>query len=164
MSEFKPEPTKILETQADVLDAIQNPGWREGRSSLTVKSLWLIALIDEIHASGKYPYNSTVKKLAEERLGFPPQSDTYYSREGDALSRLIYNAQCYRRSDLLRANGFIPLTQKLIDQLGEGGKLVSKDGKILKIRKVGEKLHAFLPRKRNYAVSPDDNPVKIATT
>ena len=111
MPDFMPEPSRVLETLADLIGALANSeewqsqpypyGWH-------VKSLWLIALIDESTAARGFAYNSEVKRLAEERLGYPPKPDAAYSNESDALSQLIYNAQRYRRSDALRAAGYAP--------------------------------------------------------
>lgn len=100
MPEFMPEPCLTLETKEDVIAALADTSWKDQPYpyEYRVKSVWLIGLIEEIIATtGRYfAYNSEVKRLAEQRLGYPAQNDAYYSKENNPLSTLIYNAQCYR--------------------------------------------------------------------
>lgn len=95
-----------LATQAEVRDAVdrnlrESPEWKP--IMWRVRSEWLVALIGEIEASGQFPYNDAVKRLAEARLGYPPRFKDDYHDEGDTLSLLIYNASRFRRSDAARA-------------------------------------------------------------
>lgn len=99
------EAALTLATMEDVRDAIarnlrESPEWKP--ILWRIRSQWLVSLILEIQASGQYPYNATVKQEAEARLGFPAQDSEYYHREGDTLSLLVYNAQCFLRSDKAR--------------------------------------------------------------
>lgn len=148
-------------------------------NSWTVKSVWLIGLIDEIIAStGRdFAYNAEVKKLARERLGLPALDDKGNATEGDALSRLIYNAQNYRHSDKLQADGFVPFTPELLERVREGGQIQPHVTELFKIvvngqeskteptvynvRTVNGKLYAMKPRKRNAALCPNGQPVKV---
>ena len=189
MSEFMPEPSIVLPDMEAVRQVCaanmrDSAAWIVGRTAWQVKSLWIIGLIDEIIAEKKarakpirennsgiivislfgddaFAYNSEVKKLAEQRLGFPPKPEAEYSREGDTLSLLVYNAQGYRRSDQLRADGFVPLEQSLINSLGVGGKFRDKGGNEYTVRDVQGTLYAMQPRKKKYAASPQGQPVKV---
>lgn len=165
MSSFMPPPSLTLTTQADLEAHLANSArWMHAgnrEDKWNVKSLWLIAIIDEIVAAGQYPYNAEVRRIAEQRLGYPKVSKAELAREGTPLSTMIYNAQQYQESDFLTAQGFRPLTQELIDEIGEGGKLTGSGGKELRIRFVSGKLYAMEPGKRRYAISPQGNPVKV---
>lgn len=163
MAEFKEDPVLVLKDMEAVYDFATGPDRRKGAGmdAYRIKSLWLIDLIDEYATTGQYPYNSCIKKLAEQRLGFPPKSDAEYAREGDNLSLLIYNAQCYRHSDQLRAKGFVPLTAELIERLGEGSKLALQGGTILTIKSKHNRLYAMKPRARNFCVLPHGDPVRV---
>jgi hypothetical protein len=148
-------------------------------NSWTVKSVWLMGLIDEIIATtGRdFAYNAEVKKLARERLGLPALSDADNAKEGDALSRLIYNAQNYHHSDKLQAQGFVPFTPELLERVREGGQIQPHVTELFKIvvngqesktestvynvRTVNGKLYAMKPRKRNSALAPNGQPVKV---
>ena len=164
MSDFMQEPYLILHTQADVAAALRDTSWMKlpYPQSYRIKSVWLISLIDEIEASGKFPYNADVLEMAENRLGMPPRPKrSDYSQEGSPLSQLIYNAQQYHHSDRLRTNGFVPLTADLVEKLGAGARLLTKGGQTLVIKKIHDQLYAMEPRKRKYAVSlQQDYPVK----
>ena len=107
-------PRLVLETMEDVRSAMQGDRKSLGPDPYDIKSVWVISLIDEIAAEGKYPYNATIKKLAEQRLGLPPKSEAEYAKEGDVLSLMVYNAQKYRRHDKIVAAGFIPFTEALL--------------------------------------------------
>lgn len=181
MSEFKNEPKMVLEDMEAVRKAIaEDYRTKMPEIKFEIKSLWIIELINEIIASrpprqpapagmiiinigGDEPvaYNAEIKALAEQRLGFPKKSDAEYAREGDALSALIYAAQGYRRSDKLKADGYVPCTQELIDRLGVGKKLETPGGTVYAIRKVGDKLYAMKPRIRKSALATSGNPVKV---
>jgi hypothetical protein len=170
MSTFKPSPVLVLETQEQVREAIATQqrdtlfGFR-GMDIYRIKSLWLIDLIrDIISANGRdFAYNADVKKLAEQRLGFPPKPEAEYSREGDVLSLLIYNAQCYRQSDELYAAGYVPFTEAMLAEAHQAQKaIVTLGGKTLKPRVLNGKLYAMEPRKRRYAVAAMGQPARFA--
>ena len=120
-----PPPVIVLETQADVEAFLANPAAPQsvtkGLDKYRVESKWIESLIDAIEAEGQYPYNAVVNKRAQLAMGWPEKTEAEYAREGTPLSLLIYNAQSYRRSNKLRAAGFEPFTQKLVDKLGAMG-------------------------------------------
>ena len=130
-----------------------------------IKSCWLIALIDQYAATGQYPYNSAVQRVAEKRLGIAQQSDS-----GSALSQLVYNAQRFQRSDQLQAAGYQPLTQTMIAEAFAkaahielfGESLIGNPGPVrLNVRNIDGTLYAMRPHKRKYAVQPVEQPAKI---
>ena len=134
MSEFMPEPTQILETMEDVRKYIANPR----KNDFKIKSLWLIEVIGEIANTGKFPYNADVLLLAEEKLGLPKKTYAEASKEGTPLSMLVYNAQRFRRSDKLKADGYVPCTQEFLERVGKGGRIVVHNDEIFKIYVNGE--------------------------
>jgi hypothetical protein len=133
-----------------------------GLQQFSVKSIWLITLIDEIEESGRYPYNAVVKRLAEQRMGLPPKTDTEYAREGDVLSLLIYNAQCYRRSDKMKADGLFPFTEEVKRQAFEQKRTILCGSKKLKVREISGVLYAMQPRMRRQYTPAMGQPVKFA--
>jgi hypothetical protein len=158
MSDFKPEPVLHLVTMEDTRRALIEPSWYADRDSRwNVKSDWIISLIDEIEQAGSYPYNADVQRLAESRLGVDPSPDS-----GNPLSTLVYNAQCYRRSDQYRAQGFAPLTQAMIDAAGAGANIETQGG-TYNVREVNGQLHLMKPRARVYRVSVIGQPARIVT-
>lgn len=173
MAEFKNAPVATLATMDEVREAMTMPrksccGFT-GLDIYRIKSTWLVGLIDEIAASGEFPYNATVKKLAEERLGLPPKSDAEYAHEGDVLSLLIYNAQCYRSSDRLVAHGYEPFTadvlkrayaeKKGLEMYSSG--LMGSSVIRLNVRKIGDELYAMRPKKRRMYVGVQGQPVRL---
>lgn len=166
MSTFKEAPVLTLATIEDVRAVVDQPrnnlcGF-SGSDIYRIKSTWLIGIIDEIEASGRYPYNIDVRILAEQRLGLPPKTDAEYATEGTGISTLIYNAQCYRRSDNLRAAGYEPFTPEVVQRAFETKKRIETlGGKLLKVREIAGKLYAMEPRKRNRHFAPEGQPVKI---
>lgn len=168
MGYFMESPLQVLPDMEDVRKFIALPR-PNGCDSFRIKSVWIVGLIDEISARGEYPYNATVKRLAMDRLGMPRVSDAEYAREGDALSLLVYNAQCFRRSDMLRADGFKPFTDELLTEAGAGGRiellgsnmLGGQARSILKVRDLGGKLYAMPPKARNRYLSPSGQPGRV---
>ncbi len=174
MSYFMSTPSKMLATMEDVRAAIQDPALKTrsaGLDAYSIKSDWLISLIDEIVAQSKdrFAYNAQVKRLAAERLGLPGCTEEYYHSEGDALSLLVYNAQNYRRSDELRKQGFEPMTPALIERAFAGSQKIEvlndnvfgSSALQLTVKKVGEKLYAMPPRKRKQYIQPIGQPAKL---
>jgi hypothetical protein len=171
MSEFQPEPLITLLTMEDVHKALSKskdaPFGLRGLDRYKIKSRWLIELIDEIVSTGSYPYNATVKRLAESRLGFPPKRDSEHSNENDTLSLLIYNAQSYRRSDRLRTQGFEPFTEEVLERAFSLGRLLELESDVrqevppFKVRRIGGKLYAMRPKKRKYYLRPEGQPIRL---
>lgn len=162
MSQFKQEPVFVLHTMQDVLNAINTPNWREKQKTniFNIKSLWLVQLIKEIQTT-QFPYNHTVKQIAEQKLGFPTQPEIHYHTEGDTLSALIYNAQKYIRSDQLKADGYTEFTQTFIDSLQQNTEIITESKTIYKIKLLDGKLRALKPNKRKNYTLPQGEPVKI---
>lgn len=168
MSDFKGEPVLILESMDDLREALAKPDWysAKGMYKYHVKSLWLVKLIDgmiaELGGSRDFVYNADVRIEAEDRLGgYPKRTQAEYCQEGTPLSTLIYNAQCYHRSDALYAAGYVPFTDGLIEEAGEGGKIVTMSGTILTVKRIDGKLYAMKPRVRKYAVQPMGQAVRM---
>lgn len=166
MSEFM-EPIMILRTMEDVRRTIAEPKAEyikqfPGMGQFRIRSAWLVELIGEIETGGEYPYNATVKRLAEQRLGFAPKSDAEYSREGDTLSLLIYNAQCFRRSDKLKSAGYQPFTSELLQRaFKDGRKIETAGGSVLKPREVSGNVLAMKLRSRKLHIPPIGQAVRI---
>lgn len=159
MSEFMPEPSLTLETQADLAAVLATMPEAEIRSCRQrIKSVWLIGLIDEIAASGQYPYNATVNKLACERLGLPTADSNH---EGTALSWLVYNAQNFRRSDQLIAAGFTPFTPAMLNEAYTIGAKIETVSNTLTPKEIDGKLYAMLPKKRKRYIPTSGQPAKI---
>ncbi len=163
-----PDPELTLPTMETVRDAcaknLREVWKRQDHPYLfRIKSLWIIELIAEIEASGGVTANSVIKKLAEERLGYPPKREAEYSVEGDTLSILIYNAQNFRRSDELRARGFVLGDEAiLLEAFATNRKLELPSGTLLTVRKLNGKPRAFLPRARTTYQEIGGYPVKLA--
>jgi hypothetical protein len=75
----------------------------------TTYSRWIGAVIGEIAAT-KYPYNDTVQREVEKRLGIARQPD-----DQSTLSILVYNAQGYSRDERQRTEGWSELSEAMID-------------------------------------------------
>lgn len=173
MSYFKEPPALVLETMEEVREFIKRPRKStnyDGNDAFRIKSLWLISLIDEIVASGKYPYNADVALFADERMGNPVQSHAEYSKEGTTLSLLVYNAQCYRSSDQLHAFGYVPFSDDVLKTAYDQGKklkliaestLGGKYPVVLNVRNKAGQLYAMKPRSRGRYVSPSGQPVRF---
>lgn len=152
-----PEGVLALLEDQDQLDALVYPrGW-------LVKCDWLCDLIGEIEASGDYPYNHVVKRLARERLGLPALSERENDNESDALSRLIYNARVFRHSDQHVDGGYEPLTDELVQRAYDEKRVIEfQDGRRCRVRDVDGKLYVFAPRKRRWAVAVQNQAVKLS--
>ncbi len=172
MPNFMPEPSLTLETREDVIMALADETtWtRPYPFDWRIKSKWIIGLIDEIVSTGKYPYNADVKKLASQRLGYPAMSDAEYATEGDHLSRLVYNAQGYRRSDQLIAGGYAPFTREMLAEAHAAGAKVEIVAETviggcatvtLTPKEIDGAVYAMLPKKRKRYIPTSGQPAKI---
>lgn len=162
---FKADPVLVLQGIEGVRAALAEPDpwFKLVGDRYRVKSDWLIDLIDEIAAT-RYPYNAVIRALARERLGLPALSEAENAREGTPLSALVYNAQNYRHSDQLRAQGYEPLTQELAERAyAEGKVVIGQNETVLSPREVSGKVYLFKPRKRVNAVFIGNcEPVRLA--
>ena len=163
MGEFADDPTLILHDADELRAALSAPD-TVPRDCWTVKSLWMIDLINE-YAETAFPYNSAVQELAEQRLGIEPQP-----RSGSVMSRVVYCAQRYRDSDRLRAEGFVPFTVAALEEAHAAGcrielRVAAMYGpprvQQLRPRVVNGKLRAMLPRCRSRYVLPMGEPVRL---
>lgn len=182
MSDFPmPEPSAVLQTKEELLEwCKKNESSKDRyRTRERVKSLWLIAIIDEVIKATKrdFAYNAEVKMIAAHRLGMGKLTHAEAATEGDALSWAIYYAQQYHHSDTLVAAGYVPCTQALIEEVGVGGQIQPHVVKLFDIvingekqrpepetytiREVGGKLYAMKPRKKKYALAVRGQPVKV---
>lgn len=152
---FMLEPSIILETIDDVREALNDTSWMTKPHPFRwmVKCVWIIGLIDEIVAAGKYPYNAEVHRLARERLSLPSLSDAENAKEGTPLSGLIYNAQQFRDSDNLRNKGFAPLSRAMLETaFSQKRRILLADGTVCSVRDVKGVPYAFKPRQRAHAI------------
>jgi hypothetical protein len=170
MAEFMPEPSLVLETADDLRAALADTAWmhREYPYSWRVKSVWLIGLIDEIVAADRerdFAYNLDVQRQAEARLGIPPMDEN-----DSPLSRLVYNAQQYRRSDRLRAEGFEPFTDDLVARAWRSTRAIELQGENmlggtvrarLAVRQIAGKLYAMPPKARKRYFRPSGQPARL---
>ncbi len=176
MSEFKAPPQMLLHTMNDVFDilpylnkackaarAANQYGWKfRGIDPWLIKSVWIIGLIDEIVATGEFPYNAMVKKRVLDDLGFPARTDKEDATEGDGTSLLVYNAQCYRTSDQWRFKGFEPYVNETLVNAGIGGKIMAADEETVCTVKIrNDKAYAMYPRSKSKYLSMYGQPVKI---
>lgn len=161
---FTKEPILNLRTAEAVRNAIVYDGWhkRDNDNRMTrweIKSDWLIALIDEIAATGQYPNNHVIQNLAEERLGLPL---TPHGSNTWPLGTLVYNAQQYRDADKLKADGFVPGNDAILaDAYQRKAKLEVPGGDLLNVKMIEGKLYAVKPRKRKYYVDITNQPVRM---
>ncbi|MCG3207244.1 MAG: hypothetical protein FOGNACKC_00844 [Anaerolineae bacterium] len=164
MSEFMPEPVKVLETKEDVLEAINNPVWRNwGLDTYHVKPVWLCELVKRMWQEQNeiLVYNAQVYRRAREELGLP-EHDYYAEGQGTPLSTLVFNAQNYVRSDRLRADGFEPMTQELVERAHREKKRILINGNPARTKVADGKVVAYPPRTRNKAYRVDyTTPVKL---
>jgi hypothetical protein len=169
------EPVLVLENEQAVFLALMQPDGEVCSVRRPVKSLWICDLIREIAAQGRFPYNQDVYELAEKKLGLPKTSH-HSTGKRETLSWLVHYAQGYREADDLRAMGYQPLTQALVDEacrqgrkieihLGEPAIVMSgcepETTAVYNVRAIGEKCYAMPPKSRNRALRVDGQPAKL---
>ena len=171
MSEFMPTPTIVLHGKQELLDALNNPYWDQEKDDSMlrwkIKSDFIIECIQEIQNSGKYAYNADVNRLVSEKLKLPEHD---YNSSNTPLSTLVYNAQCYKRSDDLYNRGYVPLTQSMVNQaydqkskiefLGDTG-YFGTSCNTYNTRKIGDKIYLMKPRVRKWYVRIEGQPARI---
>ena len=140
--------TITLRGEAELRDLLANPVWKDGDDGWKTDSDFIRAVIDEIVQGGNYPYNSDVQREVERRLSVPRQGDS-----GTPLSRLIYTTQTFRHDERLKAEGWQPMTQEVVDEAFRiGGKIELRGDftrQIFNVRKIGGKCYAMKPNARN---------------
>ena len=161
MSYFMPEPSLTLPDAESLLDAIRNPDWMKlpHPGKWNVRSDWLVSLLNEMQPSpGGTVYNSEAQSEAEMRLGIESRPDN-----GDPLATLIYNAQKFRRSDQLIADGYEPLTAEMIERAGVGGKIALLGCEPFNVRETHGAIRLMKPRARNFQVLAQGQPARIVS-
>jgi len=146
------KPTITLRGEAELREFLANPVWKDGDNGWKTDSDFIRAVIDETAQSGVFPYNSTVQCEVERRLGVPCQDDS-----GSVLSCLVYNAQEFRDEARLEAEGWMPMTQEVVDEAFRiGGKIELRGDfirQIFNVRKINGKCYAMKPKARNKALA-----------
>jgi len=146
------KPFITLRGEAELSVFLANPIWKDGDDGWKTASDFISAVIHEIEHAGNYPYNSDVQREVERRLGVPRQDDS-----GSVLSRLIFNTQIFRHDERLKAQGFQPMTQEVVDEAFRVGGKIEMCGdftrQIFNVRKIGGKCYAMKPKARNKALA-----------
>lgn len=109
MSYILPAPKILLQTREETIAAIEKPNWMKTRDSFQIKSGWLCQELNEYEKTIGFPYNATFQKWIETKEGIGP-----FNENSSPLSILIYNAQRYRESDRLTAEGWVPPTPEVV--------------------------------------------------
>ena len=164
---FQPEPWLTLD-KAATLALIAGGEWPAGSDNhmnkWQIKSMWLC---DELNAQEKngYVYNAEAQRKIEAQEGIGP-----FNENGSILSILIYNAQSYRRSDKLIAQGYAPLSVKLIEEAIRAKQKIEVVGENIiggtaktvcrPVIRAG-KAFALLARARNRGFLPDGRPARL---
>jgi hypothetical protein len=159
-----PEPELILPDRDALLAYLNNPLPDDASCRrYRVKSVWLCQLIERIfdEKGNRFVYNADVYTRACDELGLPEnikaQRDQHFDLAAKTLDTLVYNAQKYVRSDWLKARGFAPLTQAMVDNAGETKRLIQlPTGVNHKVRRIGDRWYALLPRARHRALRAND--------
>lgn len=165
MSEFMSKPEREL-TREETLELLRSgaPLPETGLSKFRIKSQWLCDLLNEREATGEYQYNATFQRWFEREFNLMPSGEN-----GSVLSTLIYNAQCYRRSDKLQADGWRPASSDLLQEAFDRKAKVElcTDGLMgsgittLNVRQINGQLYAMKPRARNKAVMLMGQPMRL---
>jgi hypothetical protein len=178
MPEFMPEPKVHLTTAEELIDYLSNHPDNHCNNQFyppskddvnETKSDFLCDCIRELESNGKFPYNCDVWMLARKKLGLEEIDYNFWwdnQREYPFSYKILYIMVCrasqYKSSDDLISNGFVPVTQEMIDQAGINKKKIkTQNGTIYNIKKIGESWYAMKPYARNYALSVQGQPVKI---
>lgn len=182
MSYFKPAPQLNLDTTQELIDLLRAGTYPDGVDTFSIRSTYIVEAIKDVmkRENRDMAYNTEVVALVRERLvleGLPKET---VADEGSMLSRLVYNAQCYRRSEENVAEGYEPFTEELVQRAFEQGKKIDVKSDLgiaiivngepyvapksyLTVRKIADKLYSFRPRMRNKYVIPDGRPAKLVS-
>jgi len=151
LREVLDNPNWLTKTSVPRVVGTHNPDYREDGFNyqeldvIVVRSQFIIDVIIDIEASGKFPYNVDVQLEAERRLGIESQPEN-----GSKMSWLVYAAQGYRRSEKLVDEGFAPLTQQLVEAAFEAKeKVMTSNGALYTPRMYQNHLYLFLPNSRS---------------
>ena len=183
MSYFRPAPKLNLETTQELLDLLHSGKYPDGfttADTFDIRSTYIVEAIKDVmkRENRDMAYNTEVAALVRERLGLETLPDEISADEGSMLSRLVYNAQCYRRSEEYVAEGYEPFTEELVEKAFALGKKIdvrsesfitiivngvkqAEQKSLLTVRKIEGKLYSFRPKKRNQYVVADGRPARL---
>jgi len=167
---FNVQPSLVIDTRADLVDFLENhtreqlayPDCYNIRSNYVVEALHRIAL--ENGGAWKTVYNAQAKKaLSLDLLGIELDNEASH-REGDVLSLMIYNAQDFRRADMLRDLGFILGTEEMLSQaLANKMFIETAGGAIGTPKEIKGSIYAMAPRSRTKHYPVVGQPVRLIT-
>ena len=167
---FNVQPSLVIDTREDLITFLSDysvtqlsyPDRYNIRSNYVVETLHRLAL--ENGGAWKTVYNAQAKKaLSLDLLGIELDNEAAH-REGDMLSLMIYNAQDFRRADMLRDLGFVLGTEDLMNQALAGKMLIeTAGGAIGTPREIKGAIYAMAPRSRTKHYPVIGQPVRLIT-
>ncbi|MFY9269006.1 MAG: hypothetical protein WAO55_04570 [Candidatus Manganitrophaceae bacterium] len=151
MSHILPVPRITFRTKEETIAAIQKPDWMASGDSFQAKSVWLCEELNDYEKTIGFPYNSTFQRWIEKKEGIGP-----FNENSSPLSCLIYNAQRYRESDRLIAEGWFAPTAETIEKAIQSNQMVevwiegflASSAHLCKIRKGSNNMHYAIPKGR----------------
>jgi len=172
-----------LETTQELLDLLNSGKYPDGFTAMdkfSIRSTYIVEAIKDVMQREKRDMacNTEVTALVRKRLGLESLPKEISADEGSMLSRLVYNAQCYRRSEEYVAEGYEPFTEELVEKAFQLGKKIDLRSEsfitiivngvkqvpqksLLTVRMIEGKLYSFRPRKRNKYVIADGRPARL---
>ena len=184
MSYFKSAPQLNLDTTQELIDLLRSGKYPEGVDTFAIRSTYIVEAIGDVmkRENRGHAYNTEVVALVRERLAefVSDLPKEVIADEGSMLSRLVYNAQCYRHSEEYVREGYEPFTDELVQRAFEQGKKIDVLADIgiaiivngepyvapksyLTVRQIADKLYSFRPRMRRKYVIPDGRPAKLVS-
>jgi hypothetical protein len=167
MSDFMPEPSWLLPDKDTTILAIREPQWMtwDFPRGWLVKSAWLCDELNHYEATIGYPYNARVQHWIEKKEGWEP-----FEENGSPLSRLIYNAQRFRKSDRLRTDGWVPGSQAVLADAHAiasriqvlcdsviGGSSITECW----VKLIGDRYYAMPPNHRTRGLEVSGQPIRL---
>lgn len=107
---FKPAPFLTLDTIEETLAYLANPPKLDGMQMWAVCSIPLCDFMDEMEKDG-YVYNTQAQRAFEKAHGLEEKPEN-----GSEMSRLVYNAQAYRRARKMELEGWEPCTREMLSE------------------------------------------------
>lgn len=166
MSEILSDPIIDFSDEISLREALINPTWMEtGLDKYRVKSQLLCDLLDRREKSDGYQYNLEFQRWFEKEYNVGS-----FNENNSPLSVLIYNAQRYRRSDALKRDGFIRLTQDLIDKATQLKMRIEIRGEnilggnahcVYKTKTINAINYLMVPRSRTKCIRPNGQPARL---
>jgi len=165
---FETVPSIHLRTREDLLaflsDPFQEMAWPE---KYNVRSDYVIEVLNRLalEAGGiwKTVYNARAKQVLSQDLFGIELSNEAAHRENDKLSTLIYNAQGFRRADVLKSLGFVVGTEEMLREALVKKMLVEGAGGTICVpREIRGSIYAMVPRSRTKHY-PLGQPMRLIT-